>query len=113
MDTSHRCGDYSQHRWFGSPAPGRAAGGENLRNPICQAAFAANFGTCTITHAELRAALHELRIAWDRGYKRVHLQVDFVVVVSFLRQNGVVDPRHQSGMNELQEPIARNWTVSV
>ncbi|CAN0838844.1 Putative ribonuclease H protein At1g65750, partial [Linum grandiflorum] len=94
---------------------GCAAGGGILRTTtwICQAAFVANFGACTITHAELRAALHGLRIAWDLGYRKVSLQVDSVVVVSFLCHNKDVDPRHQTCVDELKLLLARNWMVYV
>ncbi|CAN0857670.1 hypothetical protein LINGRAHAP2_LOCUS6863, partial [Linum grandiflorum] len=43
---------------------------------ICQQAFAANFGVCTITHAEVRTSIIGLRIARDHGNKKVNLQVD-------------------------------------
>ncbi|CAN1259335.1 hypothetical protein LINPERPRIM_LOCUS10129, partial [Linum perenne] len=35
--------------------------------------FAANLGRCSIMRAELRAAEFGLMIAWDMGYKKVHL----------------------------------------
>ncbi|CAN0859270.1 hypothetical protein LINGRAHAP2_LOCUS7622 [Linum grandiflorum] len=48
---------------------GIAAGVGILRNSggISQIAFAANYGICMITCAELRAALYEFRLAWDLG----------------------------------------------
>ncbi|CAN1744381.1 hypothetical protein LINPERHAP1_LOCUS2103 [Linum perenne] len=41
---------------------GRAAGGGLIRNSagFCSKAFFANFGCCSITHAELRAAVTRL-----------------------------------------------------
>ncbi|CAN0925242.1 Putative ribonuclease H protein At1g65750 [Linum grandiflorum] len=89
---------------------GRAAGGGILQTTsgIYKAAFVANFCVCTIILAELRAPLHGLHIAWDLGYRRVNLQVDSAVVVSFLCHNGAVDPRHQICVDELKQLIARD-----
>ncbi|CAN1265831.1 Putative ribonuclease H protein At1g65750, partial [Linum perenne] len=44
--------------------------------------FAANLGRCSIMRAELRAAEIGLMIAWDMGYKKVHLQLDSLAAVT-------------------------------
>ncbi|CAN0879333.1 Putative ribonuclease H protein At1g65750 [Linum grandiflorum] len=112
----YRCGDYRQHGWFGPPTFDRSSwwkiSSEHLRY-LREAAFAANFGICTITCAELRAALHGFHIAWDLGYRRVNLQVDYALVVSFLCHNGAVDPRHQTCVDKLKQLIARDWMNPV
>ncbi|CAN1765441.1 Putative ribonuclease H protein At1g65750 [Linum perenne] len=43
--------------------------------------FAANLGRCSIMRGELRAAEFDLVVAWDRGYKKVHLQLDSLVAI--------------------------------
>ncbi|CAN0905907.1 Putative ribonuclease H protein At1g65750 [Linum grandiflorum] len=94
---------------------GQAAGGGILRDRmgISKAAFAVNFGSCSITSAELRAALHGLRLAWEMGYRRVSLQVDSLVVLSYLQNTDVADLRHKSCVEDLKELLRRNWTVYV
>ncbi|CAN0825634.1 Putative ribonuclease H protein At1g65750 [Linum grandiflorum] len=94
---------------------GKAAGGGLIRDTlgICRAAFAANFGVCSITRAELRAALHGLRLAWDMGFRSVNLQVDSAVVVSYLQSTSVGDLRHQSCIEDIKQLLARNWRVVV
>ncbi|CAN1264100.1 hypothetical protein LINPERPRIM_LOCUS11826 [Linum perenne] len=44
--------------------------------------------------AELRAAAFGLMIAWDRGYKKVHLQLDSLTAVSAILRNQEEDSRH-------------------
>ncbi|CAN0878496.1 Putative ribonuclease H protein At1g65750 [Linum grandiflorum] len=63
-----------------------AAGGGILSNPngIPLRAFAANYGICTITRAELRAALYGIQIAWEQDYKKVNLQIDSAAVISLI-----------------------------
>ncbi|CAN1228847.1 Putative ribonuclease H protein At1g65750, partial [Linum grandiflorum] len=89
---------------------GRATGRGIIRNTsgICQAAFAANFGACSITRAELRAALHGHQIAWNLGYRQVSFQVDSAVVVAFLCNNAVDDLRHQACIDELKQLLGLN-----
>ncbi|CAN0824820.1 Putative ribonuclease H protein At1g65750 [Linum grandiflorum] len=77
-----------------------AAGGGILHNfdGICQAAFAADYGICTVTIAELHAAWYGLQHVWDMGYTRVNLQVDSEAIVSMVQSMGVTDLRHQTSI---------------
>ncbi|CAN1806116.1 Putative ribonuclease H protein At1g65750 [Linum perenne] len=56
----------------------RAAAGGILRTCLGRPVsfFPANLGRCSIMRAELRAAEIGLMLAWDRGFKKVHLQLD-------------------------------------
>ncbi|CAN1297802.1 Putative ribonuclease H protein At1g65750 [Linum perenne] len=58
------------------------------------AVFAANLGACSITRAELRAADIGLRIAWDLGYRRAHLQLDSMVAVGAISNQQTNVTRH-------------------
>ncbi|CAN0928118.1 Putative ribonuclease H protein At1g65750, partial [Linum grandiflorum] len=79
----------------------------------CKAAFAANFGVCSITRAELHAALHGLHLACDRRYIKVNLQVALAVVVSFIQKTGPRDLQHQACVEKITQLLARNWLISV
>ncbi|CAN0925767.1 Putative ribonuclease H protein At1g65750, partial [Linum grandiflorum] len=94
---------------------GQAAGGGILRNSsgIFQGAFAANYGNCTITRAELRAVWYDLQLAWDMGYTNVNLQVDSEVVVSLIQSTGVTDLRHQTCIEGLRNVLGRDWMVKI
>ncbi|CAN1162412.1 Putative ribonuclease H protein At1g65750, partial [Linum perenne] len=67
----------------------QAAAGGILRNwqgrPV--STFAANLGRCSIMCAELRASEIGLMIAWDRGYEKVHLQIDSLAAVTTILEN--------------------------
>ncbi|CAN0922359.1 Putative ribonuclease H protein At1g65750 [Linum grandiflorum] len=94
---------------------GDAAGGVILRNSlgICLAAFAANFGICTITRAELQAAIHGLHIAWELGYRKVNLQINSAAIISLLRNTSRDDMRHRACLEEFRELINRDWIVRI
>ncbi|CAN1142403.1 Putative ribonuclease H protein At1g65750, partial [Linum perenne] len=75
--------------------------------------FAANLGRCSIMRAELRAAEIELMIAWDRGYKKVHLQLDSLAAVTAILGNQEEDFRHGRALDAINELRSRNWEVSI
>ncbi|CAN1339953.1 Putative ribonuclease H protein At1g65750 [Linum perenne] len=47
-------------------------------------AFCANIGDCSITKAELRAIIEGMKMAWDLGVDRLHIQNDSSTAVSSL-----------------------------
>ncbi|CAN1799142.1 Putative ribonuclease H protein At1g65750 [Linum perenne] len=59
-------------------ASGQAAAGGLIRDHQgrCLAAFTLNLGKCSITRAELRGAVSGLQLAWERGYRKIQLQLD-------------------------------------
>ncbi|CAN1725731.1 Putative ribonuclease H protein At1g65750 [Linum perenne] len=93
----------------------QAAAGGILRthqgHPI--STFAANLGRCSIMRAELRAAVFGLMIAWDRGYKKVHLQLDSLAAVSAILGNQGEDSRHSRTLGTITELRSRNWEVTI
>ncbi|CAN0919760.1 hypothetical protein LINGRAHAP2_LOCUS31643 [Linum grandiflorum] len=54
---------------------GTAVDGGILRyhSGVCKVAFAVNLGVCCITRAELRAAIYELRLAWELGFQTANV----------------------------------------
>ncbi|CAN1127891.1 hypothetical protein LINPERHAP2_LOCUS4302 [Linum perenne] len=55
---------------------------------------------CLITHAKLRGALMRLHIAWDRGLRKVELQVDVTTVIHLVEAED--DPRQQHAMKIME-----------
>ncbi|CAN1794470.1 hypothetical protein LINPERHAP1_LOCUS20309 [Linum perenne] len=44
---------------------------------------------CSITRAELRVAAHGLQLAWNKGYKRVIVQLDSITaIITFVCRRG-------------------------
>ncbi|CAN1176738.1 Putative ribonuclease H protein At1g65750 [Linum perenne] len=75
--------------------------------------FAANLGLCSIMRAELRAAQFGLMIAWDLGYKKVHLQLDSLAAVTAILGNQEEDSRHGRTLEAITELRSRNWDVTI
>ncbi|CAN0901719.1 hypothetical protein LINGRAHAP2_LOCUS21574 [Linum grandiflorum] len=57
---------------------------------------AANFGACTITRAEIQAAIFGLPLAWDFGYRIVNLHVDSQVIISYINRDVPFYSRHSN-----------------
>ncbi|CAN0914313.1 Putative ribonuclease H protein At1g65750, partial [Linum grandiflorum] len=74
-------------------------------------AFAANFGSCSITRAELRGAIHGLSLAWDLGYRKVCFQMDSSCALAFLLGDPLDDARHGSSIREARQLLNRGWEV--
>ncbi|CAN0854912.1 Putative ribonuclease H protein At1g65750 [Linum grandiflorum] len=73
--------------------------------------FSANFGSCSITRAEIRGAIHGLILAWDKGFRRVHLQLDSSCALAFLLGDPPDDAKHRSCIREARQLLARDWKV--
>ncbi|KAG7567714.1 Ribonuclease H domain [Arabidopsis thaliana x Arabidopsis arenosa] len=67
--------------------PGLAAAGGAIRNADGEwlGGFAINIGSCSAPLAELWGAYYGLLIAWDKGFRRVELDLDSELVVGFLK----------------------------
>ncbi|CAN1146165.1 Putative ribonuclease H protein At1g65750, partial [Linum perenne] len=75
--------------------------------------FAANLGRCSIMMAELRAVEIRLKIAWFKGYDKVHLQLDSLAAVTIILGNSEEDSRHGRTLNNIDELWKRNWDVTI
>ncbi|CAN0881248.1 Putative ribonuclease H protein At1g65750 [Linum grandiflorum] len=53
-----------------------------------------NLGICSITRAELRAVVTGLQIAWERGYRRVRVQLDSRAAFQLLLGDGELTHQH-------------------
>ncbi|CAN1121082.1 Putative ribonuclease H protein At1g65750 [Linum perenne] len=53
-----------------------------------------NLGICSITRAELRGAMTGLQIAWDRGFRRIIVQLDSRVAVQLLLGGWMIKVEH-------------------
>ncbi|CAN1144666.1 Putative ribonuclease H protein At1g65750 [Linum perenne] len=93
----------------------QAAAGGILRtrrgHPV--GSFAANLGRCSIMRAELRAADIGLMIAWDKGYKKVHLQLDSLAAITAILGHSEEDLRHGRTLDRIKELRMRDWDVTI
>ncbi|CAN1254855.1 hypothetical protein LINPERPRIM_LOCUS8790 [Linum perenne] len=63
--------------------------------------------------AELRAAEFGVMIAWDRGFKKVHLQLDSLVAITTILWDQVEDSRHGRKLDFINELRSKNWEVTI
>ncbi|CAN1145156.1 Putative ribonuclease H protein At1g65750 [Linum perenne] len=52
-------------------------------------------------------------IAWDREYKKVHLQLDSLASVTTILGNKEEDSRHGRTLDTINELRSRNWEVTI
>ncbi|CAN1184835.1 Putative ribonuclease H protein At1g65750 [Linum perenne] len=101
---------------FWEPGPeGRASAGGLLRDSSGRTlrAFTANLGRCSITRAELRAALIGLMIAWETGHRRIKLQMDSTAAIALFNNSNGARHQHSLEVAQLQDLLGREWTVEV
>ncbi|CAN1800035.1 Putative ribonuclease H protein At1g65750 [Linum perenne] len=76
-------------------------------------AFCANIGDCSITKGELRAIIEGMKMAWDLGVARLHVQTDSSTAVSALLSTAEPTHQHFLLLLEYQELISRPWQIKL
>ncbi|CAN1187375.1 Putative ribonuclease H protein At1g65750 [Linum perenne] len=102
----------------GSVVGGRskAAAGGILRDEAGRGieAFAINLGNCSITRAEIRGALHGIRLAWLRGFRKVEVQIDSQAVVAILLDTSTtLVHQHAIEVLEFRDWLEKDWELKV
>ncbi|CAN1188278.1 Putative ribonuclease H protein At1g65750, partial [Linum perenne] len=76
-------------------------------------AFTMNLGKCSITRAELRGAVSGLQLAWERGYRKIQLQLDSQCAVQLLQGDDLEDHAHATTIITVRELLRRNLEVQI
>ncbi|KAG7556773.1 Reverse transcriptase domain [Arabidopsis suecica] len=95
--------------------PGLATAGGLLRDDSGNwgGGFAANLGYCSALVAELWGVYYGLFIAWERRAMRVEVEVDFQIVVGFLKK-GISDSHPLSFLVRLCYGfLSKDWIVRI
>ncbi|CAN1138684.1 Putative ribonuclease H protein At1g65750 [Linum perenne] len=89
-------------------------GGGLVRNSlgICSLAFTINIGKCSITRAEIKAAITSFELTWEVSHRRVQLQVDSVTAYLILIQTGVTH-QHAREVLQFRDLLTRDWLVEI
>ncbi|CAI0423001.1 unnamed protein product [Linum tenue] len=97
------------------PETGLGATGGLIRDHTgrCLSAFTLNLGACTITQAELRGAVEGLQVAWDRGHRRVRVQLDSQCAVQLIRRTDTEEHHCAAILARFRELLSRPWEVLV
>ncbi|CAN1176386.1 hypothetical protein LINPERHAP2_LOCUS32506, partial [Linum perenne] len=71
-----------------NPKTGQAATRGLIRDSVGHVltAYSECMGVCSITRAELRAVVTGLLIAWEKGYRRVHVQLNSHRALALIRR---------------------------
>ncbi|CAI0385416.1 unnamed protein product [Linum tenue] len=94
---------------------GLGAAGGLIRDHIgrCLSAFTLNLGACTITQAELRGAVEGLQVVWDRGYRKVRVQLDSQCPVHLIGRTDTEEHHCAAILARFRELMSRPWEVEV
>ncbi|CAN0908809.1 Putative ribonuclease H protein At1g65750, partial [Linum grandiflorum] len=97
------------------PETGKTAAGGLFRDSDgrCLAAYSMNLEVCSITRAELRAAMTGLQIPWEGGYRRVRVQLDSCAAIQLLLGDGEFTHQHSSEVASFREILDRDWLIKV
>ncbi|CAN0899236.1 Putative ribonuclease H protein At1g65750 [Linum grandiflorum] len=74
-------------------------------------AFASNLWSCSITHAEMRAIVDGLQLAWTLGIRRIQVQSRSMAAISILAKDSELDHQHAALVLRFKELCNRQWEV--
>ena len=75
--------------------------------------FSLNIGIASNNIAELGAVRQALILAWDLGFEFIHLEIDFMIVLSWLTTNNDISPDSILLIFDCRNLIECDWTVQV
>ncbi|CAN1247531.1 Putative ribonuclease H protein At1g65750 [Linum perenne] len=95
--------------------PNKAASGGLLRDDNCRFvyAFTANLGICSIMRAELKGTIEGMKLAWDKGMRKLRVQSDSKVVVDMISSAAAGYNTHAALLLQFTELCSREWQVSI
>ncbi|CAN1171162.1 Putative ribonuclease H protein At1g65750 [Linum perenne] len=76
-------------------------------------AFCGNIGNCSITRAEIKAIVEGLKLAWDVGIRRIHVQSDSRAAISILQKEDADSHQHTALVAEFIALKRRSWEISI
>ena len=95
---------------------GQAGGGGFFRGWRAEwmGGFAERMGVCSSVRAELRAILRGLRLAQEKGYRKLIVYVDSLVVAGMLKDNMLCSARHNTLVQQCRRILQLpDWEVKV
>lgn len=76
--------------------------------------FTINIGACPAVEAELWAVIQGLKLAWDKGFRKVRLEVDSLVVVKdWLMSTNSCNNNTSNLVFVCQQLLAQEWEVVI
>ncbi|CAN1256142.1 Putative ribonuclease H protein At1g65750 [Linum perenne] len=72
-----------------------------------------NMGRCSITRAEIRGIVEGMRLAWNKGVRKLAIQTDSKCAVQLLQKIGNNDHQHAALIIAYEELTRREWDVTL
>ncbi|CAI0547898.1 unnamed protein product [Linum tenue] len=79
----------------------------------CKEAFVCKLGICLITSAELKGTVEGLKIAWNKGYMRVHLNMDSSTAIAIIKNREDDEHRHGHIAHQFHYLLNLDWIVVI
>ncbi|CAN1852072.1 Putative ribonuclease H protein At1g65750 [Linum perenne] len=76
-------------------------------------AFCGNIGNCSTTRAEIKAIVEGLKLVWDVGIRRNHVQSDSRAAISILQKEDAASHQHTTLVAEFIALRRRSWEISI
>ena len=80
-------------------------------NWIC--GFSVLLGTCITIEAEIWALVHGLRMAWEKGIRRLVVEMDSMLVHAWVTNKNPKHRRHATLLKGSADFLSRDWNVQV
>ncbi|KAL9457054.1 hypothetical protein AB3S75_006148 [Citrus x aurantiifolia] len=80
---------------------------------VWQFGFCINLGACSVLTAEIWGLYHGLCMAWQRGFRRIWVEVDSKSVTQILENPTTPVNEHHSLILAIRELLSRDWIVRV
>ena len=93
----------------------RASCGGLLRNSLGEflGGFAANLRVCPITVVEARGVYYALLLAWNKGFRRIVLEMDSTSVIALIHREPNDRHPYASVLNSVRSLLKRDWVVRI
>ena len=75
--------------------------------------FSLYMGITSNNIAELGAVCEGLLLAWNLGFRFIHLEIDFMIVLSWLTNNNDIPPVINPILCDCRNLMEHNWTIQV
>ena len=94
---------------------GHAGAGGIIRDyrGIWQAWYSVNLGVCSVTSTELWGLFHGLSIAWQHGFRRVHVEVDSKCVLQLVSNPNTPVNKHFTLIQAIKNLLRCDYLIKV
>ncbi|KAF2287568.1 hypothetical protein GH714_001338 [Hevea brasiliensis] len=86
--------------------------GQNWKWDMIHCFLPDELGYCNSITAELPAVVHGLSLAWELGYRRVCVEIDYKASLELIRGKVISNVRYVNLLSQCKALLAREWQIS-